>query len=67
MIDHDKDGFISEKDLKYMLSSLGNIESTAIISEMMSECTGPLNFTMFFVAMRELLDLTQTALQASEN
>ena len=26
-----------------------------------------LNFIMFFVAMRELLDLTQTALQASEN
>jgi Ca2+-binding EF-hand superfamily protein len=53
MIDHDKDGFISEQDLKYMLSSLGNIESTAIITEMMSECTGPLNFTMFLSLFAE--------------
>lgn len=29
--------------------------------------TSPLNYTMFFVAIRELLDLTQTTIQISEN
>jgi glutamate dehydrogenase len=31
------------------------------------KASNDLNFIMLFVAMRELLDLTQTALQASEN
>ncbi|AHE67078.1 hypothetical protein Loa_01529 [Legionella oakridgensis ATCC 33761 = DSM 21215] len=29
--------------------------------------TSPLNYTMFFVATRELLDLTQTTMQMNEN
>ena len=53
LIDHDRDGFITEKDLKYMFSSLGILESNPMINEMLSECTGPLNFTMFLSIFAE--------------
>lgn len=47
LIDQDKDGIISKQDLKQMFASLGKIENQDIINEMLGECTGPLNFTMF--------------------
>ena len=47
MIDQDKDGLISIADLELLFSTLGRPENKELITDMLKECTGPLNFTMF--------------------
>ena len=58
MIDQDRDGFIKDTDLKDMFNSLGKEESNEYIDEMLSEASGPLNFTMFLTLMGEKLNGT---------
>ncbi|KAL5263601.1 hypothetical protein ACHWQZ_G008837 [Mnemiopsis leidyi] len=60
IIDQDRDGFISEKDLKDMWASLGVIKDDSFLSEMMKEATGPLNFTMFLTFMGDKLQNTDS-------
>ncbi|CAF0914748.1 unnamed protein product [Brachionus calyciflorus] len=47
MIDQDRDGFITKEDLQDIFVSLGKIESDNLIDNMLSEASGPINFTMF--------------------
>lgn len=48
MIDHDNDGFIEAEDLKDMLCSLGyQNNNDDIVQQMLSDASGPINFTMF--------------------
>ena len=47
LIDQDKDGFITKDDLSDMFASLGKSQSELMISEMLEEASGPVNFTMF--------------------
>ena len=58
MIDQDRDGFIKDADLKDMFNSLGKEESNDYIEDMLSEASGPLNFTMFLTLMGEKLNGT---------
>ncbi|CAF0994502.1 unnamed protein product [Brachionus calyciflorus] len=61
LIDQDKDGLISFEDLKLMFSSLGkpvDHDDINIINEMLAECSGPLNFTMFLSLFAEKIGLT---------
>ncbi|XP_063681057.1 myosin regulatory light chain 2, smooth muscle minor isoform-like isoform X1 [Bolinopsis microptera] len=61
IIDQDRDGFISEKDLKDMWASLGVIKSDDnYFAEMMKEATGPLNFTTFLTFMGVKLQNTDS-------
>ena len=59
------------KDLKLRLESWGETHNALIerwrhiLTDLKSSST--LNYTMFFVAIRELLDLTQTTLQSSSS
>ena len=47
MIDTDKDGFITNLDLKDILTSLGKTKSDESIEKMVNEASSPINFTMF--------------------
>lgn len=47
LIDQDKDGFISKADIRATFDSLGRLTSEPELESMMSEATGPINFTMF--------------------
>ncbi|KAG6832538.1 hypothetical protein H0H92_000167 [Tricholoma furcatifolium] len=67
LIDHDKDGWVSEKDLQEIFSSLGITPSKAMIEELLSARPGGgggrvsysedrgINFTMFLTMMSERL------------
>jgi len=58
MIDQDRDGFISNEDLKDMMASLGQVQSDAEIDAMIKEAPGAINFTMFLTLMGEKLNGT---------
>ena len=47
VIDQDRDGIISSKDLMEMFNSLGRPQKDAYIEDMLGEATGTVNFTMF--------------------
>ncbi|GBN50084.1 Myosin regulatory light chain 2, partial [Araneus ventricosus] len=47
LIDSDKDGFISKADIRATFDSLGRLTSEPELDSMMSEASGPINFTMF--------------------
>ncbi|KAF8764396.1 myosin regulatory light chain 2-like [Argiope bruennichi] len=47
LIDQDKDGFISKADIRATFDSLGRLTTDPELDSMMSEATGPINFTMF--------------------
>jgi len=47
MIDQDKDGFISKKDIRATFDSLGRLCTDAELESMVAEAPGPINFTMF--------------------
>ena len=47
MIDQDRDGFITREDLNDMFASLGKVYPDEYVDEMLSEASGPINFTMF--------------------
>ncbi|KAJ1968985.1 hypothetical protein H4R35_006269, partial [Dimargaris xerosporica] len=58
IFDHDANGFVDKEDLKDMLHSLGQTPSDKYIEGMISEATGPINFTMFLTLMGEKLSGT---------
>merc|ERR1712072_1211946 len=58
MIDQDRDGFISNEDLKDMMASMGQVQSDAEIDAMIKEAPGAINFTMFLTLMGEKLNGT---------
>jgi len=58
MIDQDRDGFISNEDLKDMQASMGQVQSDAEIDAMIKEAPGAINFTMFLTLMGEKLNGT---------
>ncbi|GFR03892.1 myosin regulatory light chain 2 [Trichonephila clavata] len=47
LIDQDKDGFISKNDIRATFDSLGRLTTEPELESMMSEASGPINFTMF--------------------
>merc|ERR1712071_103107 len=55
IIDQDRDGFISEKDLKDMWASLGIVQDDKFCSEMTKVSPGQINFTSFLTFMGEKL------------
>jgi len=46
-IDQDKDGIISKNDIRSTFDQMGRLTSDKELDEMMSEASGPINFTMF--------------------
>jgi len=60
IIDQDRDGFISDKDLKDMWASLGVIKDDKFITEQLKEATGAINFTMFLTFMGDKLQNTDS-------
>jgi len=58
MIDQDRDGFISNEDLKDMQASLGHITTDEETQAMIKEAPGAINFTMFLTLMGEKLNGT---------
>jgi len=58
MIDQDRDGFISQEDLKDMMASLGQVMPDSEIEAMIKEAPGAINFTMFLTLMGEKLNGT---------
>lgn len=46
-IDQDKDGIISKADIRASFDALGRLCSDKELEEMVSEASGPINFTMF--------------------
>jgi len=58
MIDQDRDGFISNDDLKDMLASLGQVMGDSEIDAMIKEAPGAINFTMFLTLFGEKLNGT---------
>merc|ERR1712113_274958 len=60
IIDQDRDGFISEKDLQDMWASLGSVKDDKFIAEMIKEASGPINFTMFLTFMGDKLQNTDS-------
>ncbi|KAK9458819.1 EF-hand [Lipomyces oligophaga] len=55
MLDGDRDGVISRGDLEQMLSSLGQIPSSATIDKMMSNMPTPLQFPTYLTTMSSIL------------
>jgi len=53
VIDQDRDGIISAKDLQEMFNSLGRPQTDEYIDEMLGEATGTVNFTMFMTLFSE--------------
>jgi len=45
LMDHDKDGIIGKNDLRATFDSLGKLASDKELDAMLSEATGPINFT----------------------
>lgn len=58
IIDQNRDGFIDLEDLKNMFDSLGQDKGDKFYEDMMSEATGPLNFTMFMTLFADKLNGT---------
>ena len=58
MIDTNRDGFIDNEDLHDVLASLGKNPTEAYLKGMMSDATGPINFTMFLTLFGEKLQGT---------
>jgi len=58
MIDQDRDGFISNDDLRDMLASLGQVMKDDEIDAMIKEAPGAINFTMYLTLMGEKLNGT---------
>ena len=58
MIDQDRDGFISKEDLHDTLASMGKNPTDAYLDEMITEATGPINFTMFLTMFGDKLNGT---------
>lgn len=58
IIDQNRDGFIDKEDLKNMFDSLGQDKGDKFYDDMMSEATGPLNFTMFMTLFADKLNGT---------
>ena len=58
MIDTNRDGFIDNEDLHDVLASLGKNPTEAYLNGMMSDATGPINFTMFLTLFGEKLQGT---------
>jgi Ca2+-binding EF-hand superfamily protein len=46
-IDQDKDGIISKGDIRATFDQMGRLTSDKELDEMLSEASGPVNFTMF--------------------
>jgi len=55
IIDQDRDGFISDKDLKDMWASLGIVQDDKFCKEMTKASPGQINFTAFLTFMGEKL------------
>ncbi|CAH3139664.1 unnamed protein product [Pocillopora meandrina] len=53
VIDQDRDGIISAKDLTEMFNSLGRPQKDDYIEDMLGEATGTVNFTMFMTLFSE--------------
>lgn len=53
VIDQDRDGIISAKDLTDMFNSLGRPQKEDYIEDMLGEATGAVNFTMFMTLFSE--------------
>lgn len=53
VIDQDRDGIISAKDLTDMFNSLGRPQKDEYIEDMLGEATGTVNFTMFMTLFSE--------------
>jgi myosin regulatory light chain 12 len=53
LIDNDRDGVISDSDLKAIFSSVGREPSESELKEMLKECPGQLNFTAFLTLFGE--------------
>lgn len=53
VIDQDRDGIISAKDLTDMFNSLGRPQEDKYIEDMLGEATGTVNFTMFMTLFSE--------------
>lgn len=53
MMDMDRDGFVSEADLKGIHNDLGRNPSDKDLKEMLKECPGQLNFTAFLTLFGE--------------
>ena len=47
MIDHDKDGVVSKSDLRSAFDAVGRLANDKELDDMLSEATGPVNFTQF--------------------
>lgn len=58
MIDQNRDGFIDKEDLHDMFASLGKEPPESHFDEMVSEASGPINFTMFLTLFGEKLNGT---------
>ena len=58
MIDTNRDGFIDNEDLHDTLASLGKNPTEEYLNGMMSDATGPINFTMFLTLFGERLQGT---------
>lgn len=46
-IDQDKDGIVSKNDIRATFDQMGRLTSDKELDEMMSEASGPINFTQF--------------------
>jgi len=46
-IDQDKDGILSKSDIRATFDQMGRLTSDRELEEMLSEASGPINFTMF--------------------
>lgn len=60
MMDVDRDGFISEADLKAIHNDLGRNPSDKDVKEMLKECPGQLNFTAFLTLFGEKMHGTDS-------
>jgi len=58
IIDQDRDGFISEKDLQDMWASLGVVQDEKFCKEMTKVSPGQINFTAFLTFMGDKLQDT---------
>jgi Ca2+-binding EF-hand superfamily protein len=58
MIDQDRDGFISKEDLHDTLASMGKNPADKYLDDMVTEATGPINFTMFLTMFGDKLNGT---------
>lgn len=60
MIDQDRDGFISKEDLQDIFASLGKPDCDQMIDSMLSEASGPINFTMFLTLFGIKMNVTDS-------